>query len=115
MREFWIVEGAPLIIEWKIFHIDYTSVANFGAAEIEFFHKKKLVASYHTYTDIDEIFPLQRQDGFYVRFNTRDQSMLEYGQNDYVFTAIDASKDNVVFEEKGLVNLYVRDKSDGLF
>lgn len=114
MREFWIVEQSPLIIEWKLFHIDSDTVANFGAAEIEFFYKDELVDSYHTYTDIEEIFPLQRQDGFYVRFNTRDQSNLKYGKNTYKFSAIDAKRENIVFEEKGLVNLYARDKSDRL-
>jgi hypothetical protein len=114
MREFWIVEGSPLIIEWKLFHIDLNTVANFGAAEIEFFYNNEMVDSYHTYVDIDEIFPLQRQDGFYVRFNTKDQSNLKYGKNAYVFSAIDAKKETTISEEKGIVNLYVRDESDGL-
>lgn len=107
--EFWLTKGQPLIMEWKIFHIASDEVADFRAAELQFFYDEEESASFHTYVDLETLYPLQRQDGFYIRFNTDNQDFMQIGKNTYKISVIDLAFENIVFSDEGIVNLYARD------
>lgn len=107
--DFWITKGQPLIMEWKVLHIPPDEIADFRAAELEFFYGDEDTASFHTYVDLETLYPLQKQDGFYIRFNTDNQEFMKVGKNSYKLSVLDYSLETVFFEDEGVVNLYARD------